>query len=609
VKIKSPLGQACTLSLLIFSSCSQDFYPVGIELFSDQMLNTETKDIQVFAYQESTKKVQSNVQPLAQLGSINHPVFGKAEASIVAQLSIGQSLSFGNLRQSTEDQENSDDPSVIQENETIKQVYLEIPFFSNTDDADNDGVIDSLDADPNDPNSNSDGDQLTDIAELQAGLNPLSSDSDGDGILDHNDDDNSTYNSDSKVYEIDSIYGNRQAEFNLQVHELTYYLNNLDPLNNFETRQIFYSNRDYYQEGFAGATLYDAPTKLHFNELLFYYSEDDPETPDVDETTEVETRLTPRLRVPLDSNFFQNRLLDMEGTDVLLSNAAFQKYFRGIIISTDQFSDDLYMLLDIQNAQVRVVYEFDNYDDKGTIGITDDDTIEKVERELILGLGPIRINTLKNTVFDDAIDQRIASSQNNEPVDKLYIQSSRLHGKIRLFSGDNPQMNETLEAIRGQSLLINEANLLFYIDPEVTIPEALTAQRLYLFNLKNGAPLDDYLSDGSISNFGNNANKALFGGVLELDDSGKPYRYKFNLTNHVSNIIREDSLNYDLGLVVSANIENTTLIRAQDTSTMDEVQYPLVATLNPLGAVLVGSHPSSSLENKKIKLELVYSSY
>ena len=43
--------------------------------------------------------------------------------------------------------------------------------------------------------------------EFQSGLNPLSSDSDGDGILDHNDNDNSAYDSENSVYDIDSIYG------------------------------------------------------------------------------------------------------------------------------------------------------------------------------------------------------------------------------------------------------------------------------------------------------------------------------------------------------------------------------------------------------------------
>ena len=115
---------------------------------------------------------------------INHPVFGKSEASIITQIEISPQLFFRNLQQEFEDQSDGTNPDIIDEEEKVKEVFLEIPFFSNTNDSDNDGVIDSLDADPNDPSSNSDGDELTDIVEFQSGLNPLSSDSDGDGILD-----------------------------------------------------------------------------------------------------------------------------------------------------------------------------------------------------------------------------------------------------------------------------------------------------------------------------------------------------------------------------------------------------------------------------------------
>jgi hypothetical protein len=37
--------------------------------------------------------------------------------------------------------------------------------------------------------------------------------------------------------------------------------------------------------------------------------------------------------------------------------------------------------------------------------------------------------------------------------------------------------------------------------------------------------------------------------------------------------------------------------------------YPLTATLNPLGAILVGSHPDELLDDKRVRLEIIYSSY
>jgi len=594
--------------ILVISSCNQDFHPVGEALFIDQTLETLTESFPTFTFQEKLKKVQTNGLPLMQLGKINHPIFGQAEASFTAQLTIPNNLFFGNHRQQFEDEPDDSDPNLIPENETVKFVYLDIPFFTNQDDADNDGVIDSLDADPNDPLSNSDGDELTDLIEFQSQLNPLSSDSDGDGILDHNDDDNATYQSGNNVYQIDSVYGNREATFNLKVYELGAYLNELDPSDNFETTQAFYSTQDYYEEGFSRAVLHDDIISLNFDEIRINYKEDDPETPDVDETLQVETRLSPRLRVPLDIGFFQENFIDKEGSTDLETSVNFQKALRGIIIRVEDFSEDLYMLLDIQNAAVNIVYEYDDYQTQGTLGDTSDDTVEKVEKEISLAFNGIRINTLKNSLFDAAVQEQLIASSNNTPTNRLYVQSGTFLGKIRLFDIENQNENELIESLRGQSWLINEANLIFYIDPNLASSQELLAQRLYLFAYNSGFPLSDYVSDGSVSNFGRNSNKKIFGGLLEYDDNNVPYRYKFNITDHISNIIRNDSINFDLGLVVNADINNITPIKAVTESEQDLV-YPLTATLNPLGAILIGSHPDASSEDKKVRLELIYSSY
>lgn len=598
-----------SITLVLFiSSCNQDYHPVGESLFEDQTLETMTENFPTFTYQEKIKKVQTNGLPLMQLGRITHPVFGLAEASFTGQLTIANSPFFGNHRQEFEDEPDASDPNLIPENETVTAVYLDIPFFTNQNDTDNDGVIDSLDADPNDPQSNSDGDELTDLIEFQLQLNPLSSDSDGDGILDHNDEDNESYQSENRDYEIDSLYGNREATFNLKVYELGAFLNNLDPLNNFETTQAYYSSQDYYEDGFSRATLFDDTISLNFEEIRINFKEDDPETPDVDETTQVETRLSPRLRVPLDISFFQENIIDKEGSSDLETNVDFQKALRGLIIRAEDFSDDLYMLLDIQNANINIVYEHDDYQTQGTLGDTTDDTIEKAEKEFSLSFNGIRINTLKNSLFDAAVQEQLTISSNDNPSNRLYVQSGTLLGKIRLFGDEEQDENELIEDLRGETWLINEANLIFYIDPALANSKELLAKRLYLFNYDTGFPLSDYISDGSVSNFGANSNKRIFGGLLEYDDNNTPYRYKFNITDHISNIIRNDSINFDLGLVVNADIDNLGFLNAV-TESEEELLYPLSATLNPLGAVLIGSHPEATSEDKKVKLELVYSSY
>ena len=182
-------------------------------------------------------------------------------------------------------------------------------------------------------------------------------------------------------------------------------------------------------------------------------------------------------------------------------------------------------------------------------------------------------------------------------------------GKVRLFSQENQNENELLEDLRSKPWLINEANLIFYIDPTTSNIEELLALRLYLFNYNSGAPLSDYISDGSVSNFGRNVNKNVFGGLLEFDDADLPFRYKFNITDHISNIIRNDSTNIDLGLVVNADINNLTPVKAITEFSEENLLYPLTATLNPLGTILVGSHPDELLDDKRVRLEIIYSSY
>ena len=150
---------------------------------------------------------------------------------------IAQNPAFGNFTQKREDEGDENNVAVIDEKETVTQVYLEIPFFNNTNDKDGDGVIDALDIDSEDQDSDTDGDGISDFDETQNNLNPLSDDSDGDGILDGDDQDNKTYDHENKIYEIDSIYGNREARFELKVYELKYFLSKYDPATEFQNKQ------------------------------------------------------------------------------------------------------------------------------------------------------------------------------------------------------------------------------------------------------------------------------------------------------------------------------------------------------------------------------------
>ena len=169
-----------------------------------------------------------------------------------------------------------------------------------------------------------------------------------------------------------------------------------------------------------------------------------------------------------------------------------------------------------------------------------------------------------------------------------------------------------MSELRNKNWLINKEVLEFYVDPDQSsVAPELFAQRLYLYRYENGAHLLDYTTDNTISNTALNANKYVFGGVLEYDENNRPNKYSFDITNHISNIIRNDSLNIDLGLVVTSNIDDISTLDAVSANLEEaNLKYPRADTLNHLGTVLIGSNPASNdLSAKKVKLELIYSSY
>ena len=592
----------------LFESCNKDYYSVGIEIFDDQFEDLKVETFPIFSYQESMDKVQTNNLANIHLGSYNDNFFGKINSSFISQLDISSFQFFGDLTQ--DDENNGSQLNFINENEQLTAVYLDLPFFNNTNDRDNDGVIDLYDVDPNNSSSDSDNDGLSDILETQAGTNPLSADTDNDGILDPDDPEINGYNADSQEYEIDSIFGNRNADFNLKVYELTYHLSSLDPANNFESFKEYYSDDDFYEKGFYGRKFYDGKVSLDLNEIPVFFKEDDPSTEDIDELNEIDYFETPRIRVSLDKDYFQRAIVNKEGTEDLQNPFNFNNSFRGLIVKASNFSDDLYMLLDILNARLVFEYEYDSYNNNGTSSELSDDFTEIKEKTSIIPLGGITINLFDHKDFNQEITNEINFSKENIPSKKLYVNGSKFVSKLKLFTSDNSISDDLLE-LKSKNILINEANIVLHLDKNIHRENyQYLPNRLYLYSYNNGEPIEDYNKDFTIDyEVGAvNANKFLFGGFLQYDTNNNPTSYKFNVTNHVSNIIRYDSLNIDLGLTLTSNIDNP-LVRKAYTSDLNKVNIPDASISVPFPVALYGSNVDENSLSNKLKLEVIYSEY
>ena len=586
---------------LFFISCNKEYNTIGTDFLRSDTFDTNVEYVDVAVKQKRIPPFKSIALPIYQLGKIQDQIFGNRDATFVTQLGLEElNPIFGITSQTKEEEGDDSNILIIKENELVVDAYLDIPFYNNTFDSDGDGVIDEYDVDPFDIYSDSDGDGLADVLERSNGTDPLDPDTDDDGILDNVDTDTINPRQGATVYDIDSLIGNREASFKVKVQELDYFLSTYDPSNNFETFLKYYSN-DQVIENFTGKVLYDGEVEINTEEIVIY-KEDDPDTDDVDESTQVKERLTPRLRIPIDKDYMQSKIIDMEGNIDLSNQDNFNLYFKGLFLSAYDFSDPLLLILNYADASINIVYEYDRYNRNDTTDDTSDDTIDREEKTFKLNLTGNQINILKQDPLSPEISKALNS--NSEDLKRVYLRGGEgIMMEIDLF--DDGTGNDILGEIKSNGWLINEANLTMYIDKEAIDISGgiIEPSRLFLYDIESKAPVVDYFIDQSQGQKPKDQ-KAVHSGLIEIDEDKKGIKYKIRISEHVKNIIRNDSLNKKLALVVTSDITNAVNTELKNN---DELEYiPISSVINPLGTILYGPNPEPINHDKRFRLELFY---
>ena len=586
---------------LFFISCNKEYNTIGTDFLRSDTFDTNVEYVDVAIKQKRIPPFKSIALPIYQLGKIQDQIFGNRDATFVTQLGLEElNPIFGITSQTKEEEGDDSNILIIKENELVVDAYLDIPFYNNTFDSDGDGVIDEYDVDPFDIYSDSDGDGLADVLERSNGTDPLDPDTDDDGILDNVDTDTINPRQGATVYDVDSLIGNREASFKVKVQELDYFLSTYDPSNNFETFLKYYSN-DQIIENFTGKVLYDGEVEINTEEIVIY-KEDDPDTDDVDESTQVKERLTPRLRIPIDKDYMQSKIIDMEGNIDLSNQDNFNLYFKGLFLSAYDFSDPLLLILNYADASLNIVYEYDRYNRNDTTDDTSDDTIDREEKTFKLNLTGNQINILKQDPLSPEISKALNS--NSKDLKRVYLRGGEgIMMEIDLFNDGTG--NDILGEIKSNGWLINEANLTMYIDKEAIDMSGgiIEPSRLFLYDIDSKSPVVDYFIDQSQGQKPKDQ-KAVHSGLIEIDEDKKGIKYKIRISEHVKNIIRNDSLNKKLALVVTSDITNAVNTELKNN---DELEYiPISSVINPLGTILYGPNPEPINHDKRFRLELFY---
>lgn len=621
MKVNKKMISALAGIILLFTSfvsCEEELDTIGDGVIAGEPFNTTSAEFDVFAFNKGITAVQTNKLPLYQLGTYDDPIFGLREAKITAQLTLSGlqgNPTFGNSSQSVENgADDDDDDNTIPENETVKEVILYLPYqqVAGNNDADGDGVPNQFDNDSNDPNSDEDGDGVTDNEERIQGTNPFNPDTDGDGINDGEDESTIT-NSFPLNVALDSIFSSSIPEneiigttFGFKVERSTFFLRDLDPNSNFQEAQEYYSTQQF-SPNFVNEVLADTTVTISNLEYLFF-EEDDPDTEDTDESEVVEERLNPGVRIRLNPEFFQENILDKEGSVELQSQANFSEFLRGLHFTlTPPSGQDLMLLFDLSQANITITYEFDDFVTSDNDGETN--SVEKVESDFTINFfqnfNNVTNGNAVNTFNDDPYPTSVEENLDNEEnASRIYLKGgSGSYAEINLFELDNE--TNIIDEVRANNWIINEANLVFYVDRTLVddVSNATEPPRLYLFNTETLEPLYD-ASDvvNAPSTLGQYPN---YDGVLERDSSGNGLKYTIRITEYINDLVLRDSENATLGLILSSNIGLTGALDAQ-TGETDNVELPVLASVNPLGIALFGSNVEAENEDKRLKLEIFY---
>ena len=426
-------------------------------------------------------------------------------------------------------------------------------------------------------------------------------------LLDTDDEGNSTY-------ELDSIFRNT-GPMKLSVYRSNYFLNNLDPSTDFQDPAVYYSNDIENFAGIESQVLFVIDSFVPVSDQIILTELevlDEDAEPDAVADTLVTARLSPALRVPLDTLYFRQNILDLEGSEMLLNQNNFNNYFRGIYIKAEPLDGKgSYIIFDYSEASIETYYSFTGDDDSAGDGEATDDGVGSLR----LGFGGVQIIDLKTTYNPEII----AAFEQTDTVngdETVYLKGGA--GSIAMIDLFGPDANgddieDQLEELRSCNVIVNEANLIFYVDQEKVAPGSgiPEPERVFIYDFDNNATLIDGEIDQTSGFNGPVGTRVNHLGRIvretEDDESTPGVSYRIRLTQHINNIINNDSTNVRLALAVSQNV--TTLNSAIIGGTLDESRenierLPVGTVLSQESTILHGSE--SPDESKRLKLRISY---
>jgi len=168
--------------------------------------------------------------------------------------------------------------------------------------------------------------------------------------------------------------------------------------------------------------------------------------------------------------------------------------------------------------------------------------------------------------------------------ERLYVQGAA--GSVATVDLFSELSDDELDDLRNKEWLITDASLTFYVDQNAS--SDIVPEQLFIYNYEENLQIIDMMAEGLSGIRGN----------LERDEDGKPYKYVFKISRHLSRLLNDTEPKDLVTLGIKVYNPSDTPQSLADVTIKD---YSWIAQ----GVVLFDQ--SASAGDKTVQLEIKYS--
>ena len=378
------------------------------------------------------------------------------------------------------------------------------------------------------------------------------------------------------VFEIDSVMGNSEVEFKLSVYELETFLNTLDPADPSK-EMIYYSDKVFEK---SVTPFFLDNFKINANDTVAYikrYMTDGITVYDTD--TIKSATVSPSIKLPLNEAMIQQIFIDNASGPEFESLDAFSHYFRGFYIEATEIASNKSHLISLNMTTPRMVIYYSNDQDEA-------DNVD-LNGNGVKGEEGVRIKEKYDFVFGSNksnILERDYTNSKESGSERLYVQGGA--GSVATVDLFSELSDDELDDLRNKEWLITDASLTFYVDQNAS--SDIVPEQLFIYNYEENLQIIDMMAEGLSGIRGN----------LERDEDGKPNKYVFKISRHLSRLLNDTEPKDLVTLGIKVYNPSDTPQSLADVTIKD---YSWIAQ----GVVLFDQ--SASAGDKKVQLEIKYS--